>query len=253
MGINGAQANGYNVQPDISSDGRFVAFLSDSSTLVQADTNGAPDIFVFDRVTKTTERVSLGNSGLEANGESSTPSISSDGRYISFLSTANNLVPGDTNGKRDAFVFDRIAKSTARASISNSGTQANRDIEYAAISGNGRFVTFNTLSTNLTSGPSPATPEPIYVFDRLSSDLSNINFNWSGTATSRQFTGSPSLNENGNSIAFELQAINFEAGETANIVSYDRTTQVLTAATYRNATSSLKISRSTMHLRLTLT
>ncbi|MBI5285723.1 MAG: thrombospondin type 3 repeat-containing protein, partial [Chloroflexi bacterium] len=86
---------------------RYVAFYSWATNLVPGDTNGADDVFVRDRVTGATERVSADSAGTQGNGFSYSPSISGDGRYVAFYSWATNLVPGDTNGADDVFVRDR--------------------------------------------------------------------------------------------------------------------------------------------------
>jgi Tol biopolymer transport system component len=93
--------------PSISADGRYVAFSSWASNLVPGDTNGVRDIFVHDRVTGQTTRVSVASDGTEGNGHSDLPSISADGRYVAFASEASNLVPGDTNRWADIFVAVR--------------------------------------------------------------------------------------------------------------------------------------------------
>jgi Tol biopolymer transport system component len=93
--------------PAISADGRFVAFRSDASNLVPGDTNGQADVFVRDRQTGKTELVSVSTSGAQANGPSSSPAISADGRFVTFLSFATDLVPGDTNSRFDVFVAER--------------------------------------------------------------------------------------------------------------------------------------------------
>ena len=96
----GTEANGASFNPSISADGRFVTYFSDASNLVPGDTNDASDIFVFDRQTGTTTRVSVASDGTEANGGSrlhEIPAISADGRFVTYSSDATNLVPGDTN------------------------------------------------------------------------------------------------------------------------------------------------------------
>jgi Tol biopolymer transport system component len=98
----GGQANGHSADPSVSDDGRFVAFRSDASNLVPADTNGRADIFVHDRTTGTTVRVGQ-PSGSESNGSSAAPAISGDGAWVVFESDATNLVPGDDNAARDIF------------------------------------------------------------------------------------------------------------------------------------------------------
>ena len=119
----GAQGNSVSGDPSISTDGRYVAFDSLASNLVLGDTNGLEDVFVRDRLTGTTERVSISTGGTEGNGFSAIPSISADGRYVAFESVASNLVPGDTNGTRDVFVRDRQTGTTQRVSIDSSGVQ----------------------------------------------------------------------------------------------------------------------------------
>ncbi len=100
----GAEGNGGSFVPSISAGGRFVAFDSEASNLVAGDANGSFDVFVRDRRTGTTTRMSLSSAGAEGNGGSFVPSISADGRFVAFLSGASNLVAGDLNGSFDVFV-----------------------------------------------------------------------------------------------------------------------------------------------------
>ncbi len=102
----GGQANGASFNAAISADGRFVAFESNATNLVQGDTNGVADIFVRDLVTGRTTRVSVDSLGRQANGASFNAAISADGRFVAFESDATNLVLGDTTGKRDVFFHD---------------------------------------------------------------------------------------------------------------------------------------------------
>lgn len=99
----GAEADNQSEHTWISADGRHVAFYSDASNLVAGDTNGVWDIFVHDRQTGQTARVSVDSGGGQANGISRGASISADGRYVTFYSDAANLVAGDTNAAWDAF------------------------------------------------------------------------------------------------------------------------------------------------------
>lgn len=165
IGSNGAQANGASRLPAISSDGRFVAFASLASNLVQNDTNSAEDVFIHDRATGVTERVSLSNSGAEGAGASHSPAVSRDGRFAAFVSSASNLVPADTNGLEDVFVRDRSANTTERVSVSSSGAESNGKSLSPAITPDGRFVAFSSAGS-LASGALPATN--IYLRDRAS-------------------------------------------------------------------------------------
>jgi Tol biopolymer transport system component len=100
----GQQGNGSSSGVAVSAGGRYVAFESGASNLVPGDTNGFEEVFVHDRETKTTTRVSVGAGGQQGNGHSRFPAVSADGRYVGFDSVASNLVPGDTNAELDVFV-----------------------------------------------------------------------------------------------------------------------------------------------------
>ena len=118
-------ANNRSSVPSISADGRFVAFLSSASNLVSGDTNGTSDIFVRDTQSNTTSRVSVDTAGAQANSDSGALSISADGRYVAFSSSASNLVSGDNNAAGDIFVRDTQTGTTSRVSVATAGTQAN--------------------------------------------------------------------------------------------------------------------------------
>jgi Tol biopolymer transport system component len=104
----GEQGSDYSYDPAISADGRYVTFASGAWNLVPGDTNDTTDVFVRDRRTGTTGRVSVSGTGEQGNGESFSPVLSADGRYVAFDSDASNLVPGDTNDTNDVFVRDRV-------------------------------------------------------------------------------------------------------------------------------------------------
>jgi Ca2+-binding RTX toxin-like protein len=147
VGPDGAAANfGSYESVAISADGRFVAFSSRASNLVAGDTNRGGDVFVRDRLSGRTERVSVGAGGAEANfGTYESVAISADGRFVAFKSWASNLVAGDTNGIADVFVRDRHGGSTERVSVGPGGAEGDLwSISGAAISADGRFVTFRS-------------------------------------------------------------------------------------------------------------
>jgi len=148
----GAEATGGSFLPAISPDGRVVAFQSLASNLVPGDTKGHPDIFVHDRSTGLTERVSVNPSGAEANGWSSESAISADGRVVAFSSYARNLVPGDTNNRSDVFVHHRSTGLTERVSVDSSGTEGNSGSGYPALSAEGQLVAFYSKASNLVAG-----------------------------------------------------------------------------------------------------
>src|SRR4028119_1273663 len=91
----GNLGNNFSRSPSISADGRFVAFVSNASNLVPGDTNGETDIFLRDTLTNTTTGVSVDSAGKPGNLQSLDASISADGRFVAFYSSASNIVPGD--------------------------------------------------------------------------------------------------------------------------------------------------------------
>ncbi len=148
----GGLANGYASSPSVSANGRFVAFASYASNLVPEDTNAEEDVFVRDRMLGTTERVSVGSGGEQADGACWVGAISADARFVAFGSNAPNLVPGDTNAGYDAFLRDRVTDTTERVSLSSAGEQANGGYGGAAISSHGQFVAFTSEASNLVPG-----------------------------------------------------------------------------------------------------
>jgi Tol biopolymer transport system component len=145
-----AQGNGLSANPDISADGRWVAFESTASNLVAGDTNGFHDVYVRDLVAGTTARVSLDHAGAEADDASYSPSISGDGRYVAFQSNAN-LVTTDVPFTIDVYVRDRVGGTTTMVGASSAGAQSNAESRVAVVSGDGRYVAFESVGTNLVA------------------------------------------------------------------------------------------------------
>lgn len=144
-GTPGNQSSG---DPSISEDGRFVAFNSRAKNLTTPPPK-ATQIYVRDRKEGTTQLVSVSNSGKPANNSCSAPLISADGRFVLFVSSASNLVPGDINGEQDLFLRDRKLKSTERISAEEDGAETdNRTIDALGISKDGRFVLFRQYSSH---------------------------------------------------------------------------------------------------------
>jgi Tol biopolymer transport system component len=165
-GFSGGPANGHSREPALGGD--FVAFTSDADNLIEGDSNGAPDVFVHDLRTTKTERVSLSDSGDEANGDSDSPSISEDGRFVAFRSSAGNLVSGDEAGVGDVFVRDRLLSRTLRVSRALDGTEADGWSGGPVLSADGAFVAFESQATNLAGAgqapDGPLTPGIVRVF-----------------------------------------------------------------------------------------
>jgi hypothetical protein len=166
----GTEGNGGSISAAISADGRFVAFHSFADNLVAGDTNGFTDVFVHDRLTDITERVSVASDGTEGNHQSLVPAISADGRFVAFESFADDLVAGDTNGFTDVFVHDRLTGITERVSVASDGTEGNGASISAAISADGRFVAFQSHADNLVAGDTNGTVD-VFVHDRCLREL----------------------------------------------------------------------------------
>jgi TolB protein len=175
---NGARANfGSEVRVSLNADGRFVAFSSGASNLAP-EKDLIQDIFVRDRVSGTTELVSVNSSGVPSDGFSIDPAISADGKYVVFTSDATNLVPGDTNqcfnglldetsrpgDCPDIFVHNRETGLTERVSVSSFGEQADDQSYAPAISADGRYVTFVSRASNLI--PNDSNWSGLFIHDR---------------------------------------------------------------------------------------
>ena len=137
----------------MSADGRYIAYYSQASNLVPDDTNGVADIFVWDRETDTTIRITDGNDW------SRMPAISGDGRFVTFDSRASTLVPGDTNGFYDVFVWDRDSGTTTRI------TDGNDDSEGPVISADGGTIVFTSKASNLAPDDANGFDRDVFVWD----------------------------------------------------------------------------------------
>jgi Tol biopolymer transport system component len=219
-GANGVQANGDSLFPSISADGTQVAFESRAENLVgpAVPTNAFSDIFVRDRTLNNTEQVSVAVGGGPTNGDSNKPSISADGRFVVFFSAATNLVAGDTNGAKDVFVRDRAAGTTTRVSVDDTGAQANGESRVSAISGNGRYVVFESDATNLVAGDNNGVTD-IFVRDLTAGTTKRVSVIDNGAqANGASFAlGSTTISDNGAIVVFESDATNLVTGDTNGV------------------------------------
>jgi Tol biopolymer transport system component len=192
--------------PSLSDDLRWLAFSSYSENLVAGAANHMRDIFVRDRLGQSFEVASIDDSGSRANGDSRRPSISADGRYVAFESWASNLVPGDTNKRRDIFVRDRLSGTTTRVSVSSSGVQSNGDSANAAISANGRYVAFESTAKNLDPAARNGLTQ-VYVRD-LVAGTTRLVSKVSASVAGNDQSVSPSISGDGVRVAFQTFATN---------------------------------------------
>jgi hypothetical protein len=204
----GAQVAGASRQPSVSADGRFVAFSSTATTLVAADGNGSADVFVKDRLTGVVTRVSVRTGGAEATGDSVAPDISNDGRYVTFASAAA-LTADDTNAVVDVFRHDRSSGATVRVSVSTSGTQANGASAAPRLNGDGRYVVFESVATNLVAGDDNLRRD-IFLRDLQTSVTSRVSVATNGGQSDRDATA-PTISDDGARIAFLSDSTTIDA------------------------------------------
>lgn len=201
---------GDSVDTAVSGNGRYVVFGSDS-TLVAADTDTVQDVYVKDLLTDQLERISVTPSGIVADGTSFSGALSYDGRYVAFWSWATNLVPGDTNGKADVFVRDRVTDTTERVSLTSGEAQSNGaspsiiNGDSLGLSDDGRYVAFTSSATNL--GADANTLSDIFVRDRTAGTTTLASVS-SAEVVGGANSYAPTISANGRYVAFESDAAN---------------------------------------------
>jgi Tol biopolymer transport system component len=188
----------------ISGNGRFVAFRSQSTILVNFDTNGHSDVFVHDRKKFKTKRISIRTNGAQGDGGSSHPAISFDGRFVAFESHASTLVANDSNDEEDTFLRDRKKKRTTRVSVSTGGTQGNGEADDPSISANGRFIAFESSATNLV-GKDDNAEQDVFIHDRVKHKTRLVSKRTGGGQGSSR-SADASVSETGRYVAFDSAA-----------------------------------------------
>jgi Tol biopolymer transport system component len=209
----GVFANDDSFDPEISGDGRYVAFTSAATNLDPVDTNGTGDVFVFDRDAGTTQIVSLTATGTLGDLYSVRPSISADGRYVAFESLATTFVPTDVNGVSDVFVKDRVTGELILVSARPDGIPGDGPSYHASISGDGRFVAFVSSASDL--GP-PGTGNGgahVFVRDLATSTTTLVGVTVLG-APSLYMADHPRMSYDGRFVVFETLAPDLVIGDT---------------------------------------
>lgn len=211
------QGNNQSYRPEITPDGRYVLFSSAANNLVANDNNAQYDVFVHDNVTGITERVSLANDGSEADDESSDASISADGRYVAFTSSASNLVEGEQTHYDQAYLRDRINGTTKRISVAADGTLANAPIFSTSINADGRYVALGSPASNLVTNDTNGYTGDIFVYDQLSDSIERISVASDGSEANHR-SALPTISADGQTLAFLSTASNLVAGDTNNVM-----------------------------------
>jgi len=211
----GTEGNSNSYNSSITSDGRYVVFESYAENLVTGDTNNQWDIFVRDTQLNTTIRVSIATDGTQGNGGSHFPSISDNGRYVTFSSEASNLVTGDTNHRSDIFLHDIQTDTTIRVSVASNGTQGNEASYHPSISSDGRYIAFSSFAENLVTGDTN-TKGDIFIHDTQTDTTSRISIATDGT----QGDGHcffPYISADGHYVAFGSDASTLVTGDNNGV------------------------------------
>lgn len=226
------EANGSSAKPAISSDGRWVAFESGASNLAPGDTSFYSDVFVHDRQTGTTTRVSDAPGGNTAIGDSQNAAISANGRWVAFDSYSGDLVPGDTNSAYDVFVHDRQTGTTTRVSVGPGGAQTTGNgfsESFPSISADGRWVAFASRAINLVPNDTN-TFSDVFVHDQQTGATTRVSAGPGGSQANNASI-SAAISADGRWVAFESLASNLVSGDTNgtnDVFVYDRHTGVTT-------------------------
>jgi len=229
----GVQGNGDSGFPVISADGRFIAFESAAGNFVAGDTNGNFDIFMKDRQTGAITRVSTSPTEAQANGNSFTPSISGDGRFVAFQSFATNLLPNTSNCIANGCIFvkDRTTGALTRVDVATAG-QPNGATGNPNISGNGRFVAFQSAATNLVAGDVNG---HVDVFVRDVQAGRTVLASVTGTTQGNGDSTQPSISADGRFVAFSSLADNLVPGDsngTSDVFRRDLVNQITDAVSF---------------------
>lgn len=208
VGFGGGPANGPSLESVLSADGRFVAFTSSATNLVASATNGNRNVFVRDRLLGTTQLASPGTSGTGVGLSVDELSISADGRYLAFCSSANDVIAGDLNPFRDVFVFDRVSGTTQLLSVDSAALQHTGTHETPAISGDGRLVAF-TSDAALAPGGYPG-DKNVFLRDLAAGTTICVSVP-EGGGTANLISFLPSISADGEAIAFVSWATNLTA------------------------------------------
>lgn len=208
----GSQPDLGSTRPEISADGRWVAFQSAATNLVPGDTNGRHDIFLFDRATGTTALVSTATDGGPSDGDSTFPAISPDGGWVAFQSLGTNLVDHDSNGMQDVYLYEVATATVQLVSRSAQGTPGNRASHAPSVSANGEFVVYHSFADNLLAGNDTNGVADVMVLNRATGVVqrASVNSGW-GQANSHSLRAT--VSNDGRFVAYESLASNLVGGD----------------------------------------
>lgn len=242
----GVKANNINRRPDISANGRQVAFHSEATNLDPADTDSVPDVYAKDTVNGDLVLVSVSEGGQKGNAASDEAAISGSGTVVAFHSAATNLDPGDTDPDRDVYVRDLVTGELTLASTTRTGVKGDRFSWYPSLDRSGNLVAFASAATNLDPVDTNVA-EDVYLKNVRMGDLRLVSTSTTG-ATSNGNCGGPDLGAAGTRVAFNCDSTNLDPRDLDS--SYDvyvkdlSTGELLLAST---STSGVKLTAISLH------
>jgi len=184
----------------LSPDGRYVTFSSADSNGVVEDTNGQTDAFLADLQLNTISLVSVHTDGTQGDSSSAPITVSSDGRFVVFSSGATNLVDDDTNGVTDLFLRDMQAETTERINVSSAGVEADALANGGSISGDGRYIVFDSEATNLA--PGDVAGRDVFLRDTQLDTTIKVNHRSDGPEASNGHSQGAAISANGLYVLF---------------------------------------------------
>jgi len=234
LAADGSEGNADSGWPAISADGRWVVFASDASNLVPGDTNGASDVFLVDLQGGGIERISVSAAGTQANGASTQPAISGNGRYIAFSSNATNLFSSATSGQQEVYLLDRSNGSLQWVSRPLPGRTNNGSSIEPAISSDGNWVAFSSSSSQLVSNDTSLLRD-IFLWSRTSGTILRITETASG-ADADSVSYVPAISADGRYVVFRTYASNLvpDTNALGDVYLYDRVNDSLEIASLAN-------------------
>lgn len=197
----GPQANGSSGRASLSGDGRWLAFVSGATNLYPSDTNFRNDVFLLDRNANALRRVREGEE----------VAVSTDGSHLAFSSSAA-ILPGDTNNAIDIFVYEVATLATSRVSFGAGFTQANGHSGVPSISGDGRFIAFESDASNLAAADTDRLTD-VFVRDRQLETTTLVSASTTGGGASGQ-SYSPRISNDGSLVAFESTGTDLVPNDT---------------------------------------
>lgn len=208
----GDQANAASIFQDLSVDGRYTVYESEATNLVANDTNNVWDVFLYDRINQSTERISVNSAEQQGDGRSSYAVISTNNRYVTFVSYATNFDPDDPNPNGDIYVRDLVNGTTELISRGLNNQPSNGGSHYPVISSNGRFVAYHSESSNLVPGDTNNVAD-VFLYDRQTGTTKIVSLSITGQQGNDN-SNIPTISDNGRFLAFHSWASNLTVGDT---------------------------------------